>query len=147
MKEELSTKEHRFVIEYVKDPVGGQAAIRAGYSKRSADQIASRLLRKDKVKAAIQAGQKKIEEKALVTIEYVVTNLREVASRCMTLTNFDPSGANRALELLGKHIGAFPEKHYVSGPNNGPIPIPAARIDFSSFTTEELQKAIRPDAA
>jgi hypothetical protein len=33
--------------------------------------------------------------------------------------------ANRALELLGKHLGLFIDVHEVSGPNKGPIQMEA----------------------
>lgn len=139
MKTALSPKEKRFCIEYIVDQKGGPAAIRAGYSKRSADQIASRLLRKDKVNAEVQRLLAEIKAKNIVTVEYVLKNLKEVVERCMQhepvmefdhiekamvqkkamkvdetgklkevgIFEFDSSGANRALELLGKHLNMF----------------------------------------
>ena len=34
---------------------------------------------------------------------------------------YDGAVANRALELLGKHIGMFTDKHEHSGPNGAPL--------------------------
>lgn len=48
----------RFVVEYVVDLNGTQAAIRAGYSSRGAEVTASRLLRIPKVAAAVQEAQR-----------------------------------------------------------------------------------------
>lgn len=48
------SKEQRFLAEYFHDFNGTQAAIRAGYSERSARQIASRLLSKANIARAIK---------------------------------------------------------------------------------------------
>nr|PZN74803.1 MAG: terminase small subunit [Pseudomonadota bacterium] len=53
----LTPKQARFVAEYLKDLNATQAAIRAGYSKRSAQEQSSRLLSNDMVRAAVQAAQ------------------------------------------------------------------------------------------
>jgi hypothetical protein len=44
MSHELTPKQHRFVDEYLLDLNATQAAIRAGYSPRTAEQQAARLL-------------------------------------------------------------------------------------------------------
>ena len=49
----LSLKNQKFVLEYIKDFNGKQAAIRAKYAKNSAEVQASRLLSNDKVSAAL----------------------------------------------------------------------------------------------
>ena len=51
-------REARFIDEYLSDPNrnGTRAAIRAGYSEKSAHVQASRLLRRDKVRAALAAA-------------------------------------------------------------------------------------------
>lgn len=54
MENSLTTKEQRFVEEYVKDFNGTQAAIRAGYSKNSARVIASQNLTKLNIKSKIE---------------------------------------------------------------------------------------------
>lgn len=53
---ELPTKRRQFVIEYLKDLNGTQAAIRAGYAEPTAHQQASRLLTFVKVDTAVRAG-------------------------------------------------------------------------------------------
>lgn len=52
--DQLTDMEGLFVREYTIDWNGTRAAIRAGYSERSAAQIASRLLTSDKVQAALR---------------------------------------------------------------------------------------------
>jgi phage terminase small subunit len=64
----LTPKQRRFVDEYLASPNGTQAAIKAGYSAKTARAIASENLRKPEVKAAVERGalerrqQFKIEE-------------------------------------------------------------------------------------
>jgi phage terminase small subunit len=51
-------RRQRFVEEYLKDYNGTQAAIRAGYSAKTAKQIASALLTKVDVRQAIEAAKR-----------------------------------------------------------------------------------------
>jgi phage terminase small subunit len=53
---ELKGKERKLVIEYLRDLHQRNAAIRAGYSEKTADVQASQILRKLKVRAAVNAG-------------------------------------------------------------------------------------------
>jgi phage terminase small subunit len=122
---DLSPKRIRFCEEYVVDLNGTQAAIRSGYSAKGADVQAIRLLGNATVLEYIeQLLAKKREENAL-SAQFVLDSLQKVAERCMTAEpvmakvdgelvetgeyRFDSSGANRALELLGKHLGLFSE--------------------------------------
>jgi phage terminase small subunit len=123
-KPKLSPKQERFVAEYLIDCNATDAAKRAGYSERSAKQIGHELLLRPAIKAAVDAAQARRAEKAGITQEWVLDNLRSVATRCMVGGNdFNPTGANRALELLGKHLGMFIERH--GGPDGGPIQVQA----------------------
>jgi phage terminase small subunit len=53
---ELKGKERKLVIEYLRDLHQRNAAIRAGYSEKTADVQASQILRKLKVRQAVNAG-------------------------------------------------------------------------------------------
>lgn len=114
-------REKVFINEYLKDFNATRAAIKSGYSKNSASTIAGRLLRKVEVQAAVK---KRLESRmAALSLdqEYVLKNLLAIHERCMQaepvvdsngektgLYKFDASGANRALELIGKHLNMFP---------------------------------------
>lgn len=52
----MTPKQQAFVREYLVDLCGTQAAIRAGYSKRSAKEMAHELLQKPEIQAALQAA-------------------------------------------------------------------------------------------
>lgn len=128
-KDGLTDKERLFIAEYSKDKNrnGTQAAIRAGYSERTAQEAASRLLSKVMIKQAIEAMDEKIikrvEEQALVSVEWVIKNFKEIAERCMQHQavkdkegnetgeyTFNATGANKSLELIGKYLKMFGEE-------------------------------------
>ena len=79
----LTVKQRLFVAEYLKDRNGTQAAIRAGYSPKTAGSQAFDLLQKPEVQAQIEQFVAKAEEKVGLSIE---RTLREVAR----LAYFDP---------------------------------------------------------
>lgn len=74
----LTAKQQRFINEYLIDLNATQAAIRAGYSERTAQQMGSENLSKPVVAAAIAEGQKKLAEKAGVTAEKIVAELAKL---------------------------------------------------------------------
>lgn len=75
----LPPMQDRFVDEWLIDFNGTQAAIRAGYSERSARSIAGRLLTKDNIQREISRRQKDLQRRTEVTQERVVTELARVA--------------------------------------------------------------------
>ena len=106
----LTPKQARFVQEYLVDLNATQAAVRAGYSERTACEQGARLLANVKVREAIQAAEKKRQERTEITQDYVIGKLVEIADRtasdCQD-SNLKYSNKIKALELLGKHVGAF----------------------------------------
>lgn len=76
----LDLRHQRFVDEYLIDLNGTQAAIRAGYSANSAAEQAYDLLRKPQIKAAIEASQKRLQDKAEIKAESVVRQLALIAT-------------------------------------------------------------------
>lgn len=75
----LTAKQIRFVDEWLIDFNGKQAAIRAGYSAKTAEATAARLLRNVKVQAEISRRQKDLQRRTEVTQERVVKELACVA--------------------------------------------------------------------
>jgi len=67
-----SDREKQFIIEYLADLNATQAAIRAGYSARTAKQQAQRLIKKDSVQAAIQKEMNKRAERTEITADKVL---------------------------------------------------------------------------
>lgn len=75
----LSAKQELFVAEYLKDLNATQAAIRAGYSKKTAKDIACENLAKPNIKAAIAEGKKKRIDRVQVDADWVLKRLFEEA--------------------------------------------------------------------
>ena len=126
---DLNPKQQRFVDEYLVDLNATQAAIRAGYSEKTAKVQGSRLLTNVIVAEAIQRGQQQIADKFELTQEYIIEKLIENLDGSLREGQRGP--ANGALTLLGKHIGMFVDRTRVEGPNGGPVQVEdaaAARI-------------------
>lgn len=78
----LTAQQRLFVAEYLKDGNATQAAIRAGYSKKSAEQIGYQLLQKTSVAQAIAQQQK-------ASIERTIGGADEVLAQMWQLATFD----------------------------------------------------------
>jgi len=75
----LTPKQETFVREYLIDLNSTQAAIRAGYSAKTADRIGPELLGKTCVADAIQAGMDKRAAKTGITAERVLNEIAKLA--------------------------------------------------------------------
>ena len=76
--QKLSDKQARFVLEYMKDLNGKQAAIRSGYAPKSAEVQASKMLSKGKVASAVKKAMKERTEETKIDAAYVLTRLRDI---------------------------------------------------------------------
>ncbi|RAK21128.1 phage terminase small subunit [Anoxybacillus vitaminiphilus] len=75
----LTEKQKRFVEEYLIDLNGTQAAIRAGYSPKTAAEQASRLLKNVKVRAYIDERMAELSKRTGVNQERVLRELARIA--------------------------------------------------------------------
>ena len=99
----LTPKQALFVAEYAKDLNGTQAAIRAGYSAKSAEAQASTLLRNPKVKAAVcDAKSRQVERIALDADAVLSEFLRIAMSDVGDL--FDDQGNLRPIKDIPKDL-------------------------------------------
>lgn len=128
MPELKNLSRERFAREYVRNGHNAtKAAKAAGYSEKSAYSQGSRLLKKDEVLARVREIEENALAEAGVTRYGVIERLVELISKCMdeetyiitdpltgrkttSTRKLDASGANKALELLGKQLGMFTDK-------------------------------------
>lgn len=131
----LNPKQLKFIDEYLIDLNAKQAAIRAGYSVSTAEAQGSRLLSKSHILARVDARRLELSEATKVNQEWVLNRLIEISNKCVQavpVMEFDPvakemrqkkalndkgeevgvfmfdsNGANKATELIGKHLGFF----------------------------------------
>lgn len=75
----LTDKQKQFCEEYLIDLNATQAAIRAGYSPKTAEQTASRLLRNVKLQEYIAERQKELSRSTQITQERVIKELALIA--------------------------------------------------------------------
>ena len=75
----LNPKQVRFVAEWLKDHNGKQAAIRAGYSEKTAEGQASRLLSNAKVRAEVDRRMGKLMNRLEITAERVLQERARLA--------------------------------------------------------------------
>lgn len=76
---DLTPKQAKFVEEYLIDLNATQAAIRAGYSAKTAQEQSSRLLSNVMVSAAIAAARAERSERTRIDADWVLTRLAEEA--------------------------------------------------------------------
>ena len=137
-KRKLTSRQELFVSEYLLDLNATKAAIRAGYSSKTAHSCGPRLLDNVAVSAAIAAAKQARSQATAIDAAYVLRQAVEIHRRCMqevrpvlhpktrkqlqdgdgnALFTFNAAAASRALELIGKHVdvGAFADRLEVSG--------------------------------
>lgn len=145
----LNARQERFIEEYLIDLNATQAAIRAGYSEKIARKIGCEALAKPKIAERIAAAREKVAKKCEISQEWVLNNLKEVAERCMEAVpaldrhgdetgkwTFQAANANRALELIGKHLGMFVERSEVKMNVEGDL------LGLNALDDDELDKRI-----
>ena len=79
MGKQLSPLRQRFIEEYLKDLNASQAAIRAGYSEKTAGQSASRLLKDVKIQAEIAKAQRRAAKRNEVSLDRIIEEYRRLA--------------------------------------------------------------------
>jgi phage terminase small subunit len=80
----LNPKQRAFIREYLQDFNGSAAAIRAGYSARTSRSVASELLTKPNIQAAIRKAQEEAQRKAILSFEEALDILSGVARANLT---------------------------------------------------------------
>lgn len=123
----LTTLQERFVAEYLVDCKPTQAAIRAGYSERSAQSTAKELMANPKVRAAINAGKRRIAKKLDLTAEKVLADIERISNKAEKSRQFN--AAIRGKQLLGQHLKLFTEKHEHGGIGGGPVVMQVTSTD------------------
>lgn len=125
----LTPKQINFCQEYLKDFNGTQAAVRAGYSKKTANQQAARLLANVNIQNCIKENNLKVEKTNIMDIQEIQERLTLMArgetneevvviestggfrSEARVITKkVSAKDQAKALELLGKANKLFVDK-------------------------------------
>lgn len=130
----LNDRQDNFCIHYVELNNGEKAAIKAGYSPKSARSMASELLTKPNIQNRINELLEKMKSKKIAdateVMEYLTSVLRgdvkeevvvveaigDYCSKANTVKKeVSPKDRNKAAELLAKRYGLLTDKVNVSG--------------------------------
>lgn len=127
----LTPKQQRFVEEYLIEPNETQAAIRAGYSAKTANKNASRLMVNEGVQKAIRAAQEARKHRVEITADEVVKGLLSEARH----RGKGSSHAARvaAWGLLARHLGMLTDKVKIDAPVSRPL---------ATLTDEQLRALV-----
>lgn len=128
----LTPKQELFCQEYLKDLNGTQAYKRAGYKVKN-DKVAqtqsSRLLSNVMISSRVKELMDIRAEENKINNDWVIKQLINVVEKSSQIKpvmiwnpdtkqmeesgeyEYDSNGVNKALELIGKHIGTFDPKH------------------------------------
>lgn len=80
MEKKLSDKQERFCREYILDLNAGAAAIRAGYSRASAETNGPRMLRTAQIRERVAQLQAPVAKKLEISADFVLGELLKLAS-------------------------------------------------------------------
>lgn len=107
----MSPKEAAFVREYIKDRNATQAAIRAGYSARTASRNGQKVSQRPHVRAAIAAEDERLAAESRRGRNEVIADA--MVAQAMARAADDVGNLCRALELEAKLRGLLTEKRQV----------------------------------
>ena len=130
----MTEKQKRFADEYLKDLNATQAAIRAGYSKKTAYSIGFEILKKPEIKSYIERQLDKVHEETIAdateVMGYLTSVMRGQSEADVVVVEGTGDGCSsartvkkppdekerlKAAELLGKRYGLFTERMQVEG--------------------------------
>lgn len=103
----MSPKAERFVTEYLIDLNATRAAMRAGYSAKTAGSQGERLLKNVEICAAVKAAQSKVAENNGMTVDAHLLALKEIRDAAASEGKY--SAAATAEIARGKVAGFYVE--------------------------------------
>ena len=132
----VTPKQERFVEEYLVDLSAKHAAIRAGYSAKTAKAIGCENLAKPDIAAAIAKAKAARSKRTAVSQDWVLNHIHGTVERCLGKGDaFQPAAALKGLDLAGKHLGMFTTTLRHAGHDGGPL-------SPDSLTTLELARKV-----
>ena len=113
----ITPKQSRFVEEYIVDLNATQAAIRSGYSVRTANEQGARLLANASIVAAVQTAQEARSQRLQLTQDDVLRGLHREAT--WTGDGSSHSARVAAWGLIAKHFGMLERRPQID--ENGTV--------------------------
>lgn len=112
-KKKLTAKQEIFVKEYLVDLNATQAAIRAGYSEKTAQEIGSENLSKPIIQEAVQAERDKRAQKLEITADKIAKNIMRISDKAESSGELHTAlkGQMDLAKLLGLIVDKAEIKH------------------------------------
>ena len=144
----LTAKQACFAAEYPTDFNASAAAIRSGYSKRTAAVAGSENLKNPLIAEAIKIQQDARAAALGVTSDRVIAELATIAFADIS-DDIRPGNKISALDLIGKHLGMYTEKREVRYPDGAPKQSLTLTLVRPDGTVTDVQrdgdKGVNPD--
>lgn len=134
----LTAKQEAFCREYLIDLNATQAAIRAGYSEKTAKDIACENLAKPNISQKIAELSEARSKRTEVDADYVLKRAKMIHESCWN--EGDAKNSIAALKLVGDHIAVQAFKQQVSAEHSGPGGGP---IQISDISEQELDDRLK----
>ncbi|ELI8281142.1 terminase small subunit [Yersinia enterocolitica] len=148
---QLTPKQELFCREYLKDLNATQAAIRAGYSEKTAQVQSSRLLSNVMVQQRVSELAAERNSRVGIDADYVLRQAVKLHERCMqevepitdrrgeeiidedgkTIFGFDAKGAVAALKLIGEHVTVQAFKQQTVSEHVGKDGLPIQVVNYT----------------
>ena len=133
----LTIKQENFVSEYVKSGNATEAAVKAGYSEKTAGAIGHENLKKPEIARAIEEHRNEVSKRLQLEEDFELKKAMRLLEMCMEpehvysmagekvvdeqgnyVMRFDSKGANMALQTIAKLRGKFVNKVEVGFADN-----------------------------
>lgn len=112
----LPPQQIKFCEEYLVDMNATQAAVRAGYSLKTAVPQGKRLLEMAEIQARLTQRMQEIRSASIATVDELLAYLTGILrGESMLAKPPDEKDRLKACELLGKHYGMFTDKVNLRG--------------------------------
>ena len=158
----LTDKQELFAREFIKDLNATQAAIRAGYSEKTARAIGSENLTKPDIQQRVAELNQERLERVQIDADYVLRQSIKLHERCMqevepltdrrgevitdergrTVYGFDAKGAAAALKLVGEHITVQAFKTNVKAEHVGKDGKPIEVVNYTPADYKAAQEKL-----
>lgn len=132
----LTPKQEMFCCEYLVDLNATQAAIRAGYSAKTAGSMSVKLVAKSAIQRRIRELRVEREKRVSVTADYVLISIVDTMERCKQAEpvldkdglptgefKFDSGAVLKGAELLGKHLAMWTDRQRIEDPDGNALPV------------------------